>query len=355
MTIIALAGFVIEYLIGKRQSSGWSELDQATGRKVVRRLRRDAGMGVLLLEVLVVVTILMILLGMAIPSALRVRVMAQEKTAQNSVFLANQSLFDYQSLWGGFPPNITNLTSGGPGNTTCIGQYLATATTVPASGVIQGGYQFTYTPGGGSVQAKTGCSLSLFKSFSYSAVPTNLSPANPRSFYAGSDGVIRMSDDPKTIANSSSSTVFQTETTPGLVLLQGPQGAPGPAATGSSAPQQSCSSPGSPVTSSYYQPLGASIPITVGASGIVTVGISGGVTSNQGLALYNYTLNGTGSDSTDATALRIQPSSGNAANGFMQNIVSATPGSKISVGLDMKTFNNPIQPSSPICISAQTF
>lgn len=349
-------GMFVGYLIGKRRSN-----------RALREFYRrgEAGVGVLLLEVIIVVTILLILLGMAVPSALRVRAISQQKTAQNSVFLANQSLYDYATLWGGFPASINNLTSGGPGNTTCNGQFLATPVTVPASGIVQGGYQFTYTPGGGTVAAKSPCSLTLYKAFSYTAVPTNLSASNPRSFYADQSGVIRMSDDVNTVANSSSSTVFQTETTPGLVLLQGPQGAPGPAAGNSSAPQQSCAQIGGSfvVNTSGYQTSGggvtapATIPMTVGPSGKIVVGLSGGFYSSNGPFFINYTLNGSATDSIDANALRLTGGAGSGADaitGFYQDIATAAPGSNVNVGLSFNSFGNNVKPQN-LCLSAQTF
>lgn len=153
--------------------------------------KRDAGFS--LIELLIVVAIILIISGIAIPNLLRSKIAANETSAVGSLRTLNTVCIMYMVTYGNYPQALANL---GPGNpaTTSAADLIDS---VLASG-IKAGYSFTYTPGTNDNSAN------VF-SYAITAVPISPGTTGQRSFYTDESGVIRVS--PSGSAGSSSTPI----------------------------------------------------------------------------------------------------------------------------------------------------
>jgi type IV pilus assembly protein PilA len=159
-------------------------------RQFERQTRRCSGFS--LIELLIVVAIILIIAGIAIPNLLRSKMAANESSAVESIHavLTASSVY-YTEYDNGYPPTAGTM---GPTTTpTCnlsglIDPLLANAPNQKS------GYTVTYTGQGGNVTPPTGCGTAGFLGFVVSAVPMTVGVTGARSFCSSEDGVIH--DDP---------------------------------------------------------------------------------------------------------------------------------------------------------------
>lgn len=136
--------------------------------------------GFSLIELLLVVTIILIISAIAIPSYLRSRLQANEASAIASVRMINTTAVTYASTYAdvGFPANLSNMGGASPcaasSTTACL------LDDVLASGT-KNGYSFVWTGDGAK------------PSFSYAitATPVAVGSSGQRMFCSDTAGVIR--------------------------------------------------------------------------------------------------------------------------------------------------------------------
>jgi len=152
--------------------------------------------GFSLIELLIVVTIIMIIAAIAIPSLVRSRAQANETSAVGSLKALNEAVLLYSNTYGGFPHQLSDLgpISGGGAPTSSAADLIDS---VLASGV-KSGFKFTYTA------AATDPAGNVL-GYSVTATPVVLGTSGQRSFYTDQSGTIRAS--PSGAADSSSSPI----------------------------------------------------------------------------------------------------------------------------------------------------
>ncbi|HEY1471958.1 MAG TPA: prepilin-type N-terminal cleavage/methylation domain-containing protein [Candidatus Acidoferrum sp.] len=135
--------------------------------------------GFSLIELLIVVAIILIIAGIAIPNLLKARISANESSAVGSVRALTSANIQYfvQCPANGFPVALVNL---GPGDGSCAA--ISAIDSVLASG-IKSGYSITYTPGAPNAAG-------LISTYTILAVPITVAVTGQRAFCSSQDGVI---------------------------------------------------------------------------------------------------------------------------------------------------------------------
>jgi type IV pilus assembly protein PilA len=155
--------------------------------------RRDKGFS--LIELLIVVAIILIIAGMAIPNLLRSKIGPNEASAVASLRTLNDACVMYSTTYGGYPAALGNLATATAQNTQASS---AAADMIPpdlATGT-KSGYLFTYTKG------ETDPAGNVL-TYSITAVPVVSGTTGQRSFYTDQSGLIRASSNgAATVANS---------------------------------------------------------------------------------------------------------------------------------------------------------
>ncbi|HKR29750.1 MAG TPA: prepilin-type N-terminal cleavage/methylation domain-containing protein [Terriglobales bacterium] len=150
-------------------------------------MRNEKGFS--LVELLIVVAIILIIAGIAIPNMLRARMAANESSAvagMRTIFAAEMA-YDAQAWTNPNAIGFSNLLKD-LGNTTCnpptmISACLLDDSMANAATISKSGYLFTYTPknpGGGKNT-----------DFDLNADPVTRGQSGERSFYTNTTGVIR--------------------------------------------------------------------------------------------------------------------------------------------------------------------
>ena len=131
--------------------------------------------GFSLIELLIVVAIILIIAGIAVPNLLKARI----SSAVGSVRALTSANIQYfvQCSANGFPVALANL---GPGNGTCA---AAAAIDFVLTSGIKSGYPIAYTPGAVNAAGMIATCLIL-------ALPRSVSVTGQRAFCSNRDGVI---------------------------------------------------------------------------------------------------------------------------------------------------------------------
>lgn len=146
--------------------------------------------GFSLIELLIVVAIILIIAGIAIPNLLRSKMAANDASAVESIhaILTASSLY-YTTYDNGYPPSAAVM--GPTALATCnlaglIDPLLANAPNQKS------GYTVTYSGQEGTVNPPTGCAAPGFNGFLIAAVPITTGITGARSFCTEEDGVIHV-------------------------------------------------------------------------------------------------------------------------------------------------------------------
>ena len=145
---------------------------------------RNRHKGFSLIELLIVVAIILIIAAIAIPNLLRSRMAANEASAVGALRTLNTACVQYNTTYGGFPPDLKSLGPGTPATAAAadlIDSILATGT--------KSGYNFGYVAGPGKDANNN------FLEYSDTATPITVGTTGQRRFYTDQSGVIRANPD----------------------------------------------------------------------------------------------------------------------------------------------------------------
>jgi type IV pilus assembly protein PilA len=140
---------------------------------------RNREKGFSLIELLVVVAIIMVIVAMAIPKLMPIRMSANETSAVVSLQTINTSCVTYQTFYGGFPPSLASMGPGSSSSSTSADLIDSTL----ASGE-KSGYHFTFSAG-----SKDGSGH--VNVYSITAEPVNPGVTGQKSFYTDQSAVVR--------------------------------------------------------------------------------------------------------------------------------------------------------------------
>lgn len=160
--------------------------DQATIRK---EMEKCTSSGFSLIELLIVVAIILIIAGIAIPNLIRSKMAADEASAAESMHavLTATSLY-YEDYSNGYPP--TMLTMGGPpGGLPSCNQAEELEPLLSNAPNQKSGYTFAYQGENGNVNTIPGCAQG-FLGFLATAVPIHVGVTGARSFCVTEEGGI---------------------------------------------------------------------------------------------------------------------------------------------------------------------
>lgn len=144
--------------------------------------------GFSLIELLIVVAIILIIAGIAIPSYLRSRMVANEAAAATSVRAITTAATVYNTTWNnGYPPDLPTLGGAGLAATCARAILLDPLTTTPP--FLKSGYNFGYAGVGTNTPATAGCPLGFYQ-YLATATPAIPGSTGQRSFCSDTPGVI---------------------------------------------------------------------------------------------------------------------------------------------------------------------
>jgi type IV pilus assembly protein PilA len=152
---------------------------RTTSEKDVMRRKQK---GFSLIELLIVVAIILIIAGIAIPNLLRARIAANEASAVSSMRTMNSACVMYNSAFGRYPANLSSLGPSNGSTPTSTTADLLDQVLAPAGGgntATKSGYNFTYA-------------ATQFV-YTVNGAPSSPNQSGVRYFFTDQSGVIRYS------------------------------------------------------------------------------------------------------------------------------------------------------------------
>jgi type IV pilus assembly protein PilA len=156
--------------------------------------------GFSLIELLIVVAIILIIAGIAIPSLNRARMSANETSAIYSLKAIVEASVQYNSTYGnGYPPSLGSLGGANGATTATCDSALLVDSVLSNNGIgntsIKAGYNFTYVPGTAVTNPPPGCTNPGVNNYTLYAIPAQIGSTGQRGFFTDPSGVVRFSTD----------------------------------------------------------------------------------------------------------------------------------------------------------------
>jgi type IV pilus assembly protein PilA len=173
-------------------------MSKAWFRQSGKRSRGDVGFS--LVELLIVVAIILIIAGIAIPNLLQSKTAGNEASAAESIhaiIIASSSY--YTTYDNGYPPNLAAMAPAALATCNQAGLIDPLLANLPNQ---KSGYQIAYQGDNGNVVAPNGCGAPGFLGFVVTAVPLTVGVTGTRSFCSSEDGVIHVDPQGNPIASS---------------------------------------------------------------------------------------------------------------------------------------------------------
>ena len=173
-------------------------MSKAGSRQSGKPARRNSGFS--LIELLIVVAIILIIAGIAIPDLLRSKMTANEASAAESIhaILIASSLY-YTTYDNGYPPNLITMAPAALATCNQAGLIDPLLANAPNQ---KSGYTISYTGQNGTVVAPNGCGTAGYLGFVATAVPITVGVTGARSFCSSEDGVLHFDPQGNAIATS---------------------------------------------------------------------------------------------------------------------------------------------------------
>jgi type IV pilus assembly protein PilA len=146
------------------------------------KTRHNKRKGFSLIELLIVVTIILIIAGIAIPNLMRNKIQANETAAVETLRTLSGSVLLYWNSYGGFPHALSDMgpASGGTAASSASADLIDSV----LAGGVKSGYKFTYMPGPADPSGNV-------LSYSITATPVVAGSTGQRSFFTDQSGTIR--------------------------------------------------------------------------------------------------------------------------------------------------------------------
>lgn len=162
--------------------------------------------GFSLIELLIVVAIILIIAGIAIPNLLRSKMAANEASAVESIhaIMVASSVY-YTTYNNGFPPTLAVMGPSALASCNQAGLIEPLLANMPNQ---KSGYTISYTGDNGNVTAPNGCAQPGWFGFVVSAVPITVGVTGERSFCSSEDGVIHVDTSGNAIPSSAACTAL---------------------------------------------------------------------------------------------------------------------------------------------------
>jgi type IV pilus assembly protein PilA len=161
--------------------------------------RRERGFS--LIELLIVVAIILIIMGIAIPNLMKSRMTANQAAAVGALKTINAAAVTYSATYGnGYPPSLAALgpPPGGGSSSTCDNSNLIDS--LLASG-RRNGYVFTYTGVNPLPSPAPNCSSPGFNAYSVEASPELRGKTGEVSYFTDQSGVVHFNATQPATAN----------------------------------------------------------------------------------------------------------------------------------------------------------
>lgn len=156
--------------------------------QLAENAKRQSGFS--LIELLIVVAIILIIAGIAIPNLIRSKMAADEASAAESMHavLTAASLY-YEDYSNGYPPSMLSM-GGPPGALPNCNQAEELEPLLSNLPNQKSGYTFAYKGENGNVNTIPGCAAQGFLGFLATAVPIRVGVTGARSFCVTEEGGI---------------------------------------------------------------------------------------------------------------------------------------------------------------------
>jgi type IV pilus assembly protein PilA len=142
----------------------------------------NARKGFSLIELLIVVTIILIIAAIAIPSLMRSKIQANETSAVETLRTLNGSILLYSNSYGGFPHALSDMgpASGGTPASSAAADLIDSV----LAGGVKSGYKFAYVAGATDPSSDV-------LTYTITATPVVAGSTGQRSFFTDQSGTIR--------------------------------------------------------------------------------------------------------------------------------------------------------------------
>ncbi len=161
--------------------------------------RRDRGFS--LIELLIVVAIILIIMGIAIPNLMKSRMTANQAAAVGALKTVNAAAVTYSATYGnGYPPSLAALgpPPGGGSGSTCDNSNLVDSL---LAGGRRNGYVFTYAGVNPLPSPAPNCASPGFNAYNVNADPELRGKTGEVSYFTDQSGVVHFNATQTATAN----------------------------------------------------------------------------------------------------------------------------------------------------------